>query len=238
MAETENPDSVAFLCSPELEARLPKPEPAGRFTPDWFRQMERKLGVPMADGLPGLTVKACLPVTDAFAAGWIIPLAADVTIEVRPDGSMAIYEAEDAPFQQITAHAPAQVGAPNPPFGQAIPLKWMLPWRVRAPEGVSLLYTQPLNHFELPFFNFTGLVDADRFGARVNAPFVWARGPGSITLPAGTPIVQIVPLSRKTLSLDAQVRAARPEEAGEEAEHTRLKHSEESVYARRFRVRK
>ena len=231
-------ETVCFLCDPDQEQHLPKPAPAGRFAPDWFRTMDRELGVPMADGLPGLTVKACLPVTDAFAAGWIIPLAAEVTVEVGANGELAVYEAQDAPFQQVTAHAPAQVGAPNPPFGRALPLKWMIPWRVRAPEGVSLLYTQPLNHFELPFLNFTGLVDADRFAARVNVPFVWARGPGRVTLPAGTPIVQILPLSREALALVVDVRAARPEEAAQEAEHTRLKHTVESVYARRFRVRK
>ncbi|XBQ15461.1 MAG: hypothetical protein ABL308_10900 [Oceanicaulis sp.] len=229
---------VRFLCAAEDEARLPKPQPAGRFLPDWMRNLPREMGMPGADGLPALTVKACMPVTDAFAAGWIVPLAANVFIEADAHGQVLYQDDPSAGFEQVTRHHPGQIGGPNPPFGYAHPLKWTLPWRVAAPAGVSLLFTQPFNHFELPFQNFTGLVDADRFAARVNVPFVWRGGAGRFVLPAGTPIAQIVPLSRDGLSLKAEIRAARDSERAEEAEHTRLKHTVESVYARRFRARK
>ncbi len=232
-------EAVRFLCDPKLEDRLLRPEPAGRFAPDWFRKMARTMDMPMADGLPGLTVKACLPVTDAFSAGWIIPLSSDLHVEAHPDGSVNTGDDGSLGFQPVTAHHPGQVGAPNPPFGNAIlPLKWMNPWRIAAPKGVSLMYTQPFNHFELPFVNFTGIVDADRFGAKVNAPFIWTGGPGRFTLPKGLPLIQIIPLSREALSLNFEVRAATPEEAVEEANHTREKHTVESVYARKYRVAK
>ena len=232
-------DAVRFLCDPNLEDRILKPEPAGRFTPDWFRKMPRNLNMPMADGLPGLTVKACLPVTDAFSAGWIIPLSADLNLQVHENGMVQVGDDASAGFRQVSSHHPAQIGAPAAPFGPGVPpLKWMNPWRVAAPEGVSLMYGQPLNHFELPFMNFTGLVDADRFGAKVNAPFVWTGGPGRFTLPKGLPIIQVIPLARSALGLPAQVRAASAQEAAEEAAHTEEKHSIESVYARKFRVAK
>jgi hypothetical protein len=114
----------------------------------------------------------------------------------------------------------------------------MNPWRIAAPGGVSLMYTQPFNHFELPFLNFTGVVDADRFAAKVNVPFVWTGGQGRFTLPKGLPIIQILPLSRDALTLEVQVRAATPGEAVEEANHTREKHTIESAYARKYRVAK
>jgi hypothetical protein len=232
-------ESIRFLCDPDLEHRLAKPEPAGRFTPDWFRHMSRTLGMPMADGLPGLTVKACLPVTDAFAAGWIIPLAADLELEAHPNGLVQTKDDGSPGFQQVTSHHPAQVGAPSPPFGPGVlPLKWMNPWRIAAPAGVSLMYTQPLNHFELPFLNFTGIVDADRFGAKVNAPFVWTGGPGRFTLPKGLPIIQVIPLDRAALAFNVEVRTSTPAEAEEEADHTEEKHTVESAYARKYRVAK
>ncbi|MFW6413290.1 MAG: hypothetical protein ACOC0V_04065, partial [Oceanicaulis sp.] len=155
--------TVRFLCSPEMEDHLPKPQPAGRFLPDWMRNLPREMGMPGADGLPALTVKACMPVTDAFAAGWIVPLTAKVYFEADAHGQVLYQDDPSAGFEQVTRHHPGQVGGPNPPFGYAHPLKWTLPWRVAAPAGVSLLFTQPFNHFELPFQNFTGLVDADRF---------------------------------------------------------------------------
>lgn len=232
-------EAIRFLCDPDQEERLARPEPAGRFAPDWFRTMPRTLGMPMADGLPGLTVKACLPVTDAFSAGWIIPLAADLELEAHPNGLVQTKDDGSAGFKQVTAHHPAQVGAPNPPFGPGgFPLKWMSPWRIAAPAGVSLMYTQPFNHFELPFLNFTGIVDADRFAAKVNAPFVWTGGPGRFTLPKGLPIIQVIALARDTLALNAEMRASTPAEVEEEAAHTDEKHTVESVYARKYRVAK
>lgn len=232
-------DVVRFLCDPKLEDRLIKPEPAGRFAPEWFRQMSRTMQMPMDDGLPGLTVKACLPVTDAFSAGWIIPLSTDLHVEADATGNVQTSDDGSLGFQPVTAHHPGQIGAPNPPFdGAVLPLKWMNPWRIAAPEGVSLMYTQPINHFELPFLNFTGIVDADRFGAKVNAPFVWTGGVGRFTLPKGLPIIQVIPLARETLSLNAEFRASEPLESVEEANHTREKQTVESVYARKYRVAK
>ncbi|MEQ8405088.1 MAG: hypothetical protein RKE49_08315 [Oceanicaulis sp.] len=234
----EDAGVVRFLCSPDMEESLPKPQPAGRFTPDWMRNLPREMGMPGADGLPALTVKACMPVTDAFAAGWIFSLAKTVFIEADTHGQVLYQDDPTAGFEQITRHHPGQIGGPNPPFGHAHPLKWTLPWRVAAPQGVSLMFTQPLNHFELPFQNFTGIVDADRFAARVNAPFLWRGGAGRFALPAGMPIVQVVPIGRAALGLKADMRAATAQETEEEAEHTRLKYSVESVYSRQFRARR
>ena len=228
--------TVDFLCTPEEAEVLEPPRPAGKYAPDWFRRLPRNTETPMEDGLPGLTVKACMPVTDAFSAGWIIPLSFDVTINRDESGNFHIGQSREATFQQLAAHTPGQIGAPNPPFGPVLPLKWNIPWRVRAPEGVSLLFTHPLNHFELPFTTFSGLVDSDRFAARVNAPFVWTAPNGEVRLNRGTPLVQVIPAPRDALALRGVARASTPEEAAQEAEHLRLKHSVESVYAREFRV--
>ena len=228
--------TIDFLCTPEEAERLEPPRPAGKYAPDWFRRLPRNTETPMEDGLPGLTVKACMPVTDAFSAGFIIPLSFDVTINRDEKGNFHIGQHPQATFQQLAAHTPEQIGAPNPPFGPVLPLKWNLPWRVRAPEGVSLLFTHPLNHFELPFTTFSGVVDSDRFAARVNAPFVWTAPDGEVRLNRGTPLVQVIPVPRDALALRSEVRASTPAEAAEEAEHLRLKHTVESVYARGFRV--
>lgn len=231
-------EGIRFLCDPALEDQLAKPEPAGRFTPDWFRKMSRTLDMPMADGLPGLTVKACLPVTDAFSAGWIIPLSCEMVFEIGVDGTINIGQDPSFPFQQLAAHHPAQVGAPAAPFGQVVPLKWNLPWRIASPPGLSLLLTHPINHFELPFQVFSGLVDSDQFAAKVNAPFIWTGGAGRFTLPQGTPLAQILPVPRDALALKSVARSATPQEADEERLHTEEKYTVESVYARKYRARK
>ena len=36
-------------------------------------------------------------------------------------------------------------------------------WSIEAPEGYSLLFTHPVNRFDLPFTTLSGLVDCDRY---------------------------------------------------------------------------
>lgn len=115
-AGAEGRPAIEFLCDPALEGRIPPPERAVRFVPDWFKRLERELGIPDAHGLPGLTAKACLPMTDAFSLGFVIPLPLDVMLRVPEDRvSIQLGWAPDAPFQPIEQHLPAQIGAPEPP---------------------------------------------------------------------------------------------------------------------------
>ena len=36
-------------------------------------------------------------------------------------------------------------------------------WTIEAPEGYSVLFTHPVNRFDLPFTTLTGMVDCDRY---------------------------------------------------------------------------
>lgn len=237
--EAQPDDLISFLCDPELAGRLPAPERAARFIPQWFRDLEREMGMPDPNGLPGLTVKACLPVTDAFTLGWIIPLAMPVRVVVPEDRvNIQMGWGEDAPFQPVEQHHPGQIGAPAPPFQQTMPLKWMNPWRIRVPKGYSLLFTPPFNHFDLPFTCFTGLVDADQFAAKVNFPFAWTGAPGDHTLPAGTPLVQVLPIRRDAILSREEARISTPAELAEQGGATYRKHNEVSVYRREWREKK
>lgn len=230
---------IEFLCDPDLAGRIPPPERAIRFAPDWFRRLDREMGVPDAHGLPGLTVKACLPVTDAFALGYVIPLPWDVAVHV-PEDRLAIRLGwtDECAFQPIEQHHPAQIGAPEYPFEQAMPLKFVNPWRIKVPGGYSVLFTQPANRPDLPFTCFTGLVDCDNFATTINFPFLWTGETGDHILPAGTPIAQVIPIRRDALLKDHVVRASTLEELAEQAAARDRKYHSESAYAREWRVRK
>ena len=119
-----------------------------------------------------------------------------------------------------------------------MPLKFMNPWRIKLPPGYSLLFTQPLNRPDLPFTCFSGVVDCDRFDTTVNIPFAWTGPTGDHVLPAGTPIAQVVPLRREQTIRQSVARASTPEEMEAQAEATRRKFGERSVYAREWRARK
>jgi antitoxin (DNA-binding transcriptional repressor) of toxin-antitoxin stability system len=230
---------IEFLCEPGLHGAIAHPAAAGRFLPDWFRVLPRDLGTTFAEGLPALSVKACLPVTDAFGLGFIVPLPFDVALEMDDDGvPLRMRWPPEATFQPITGHAPEQVGGPNPPFDRAAPLKWINPWRIKVPEGYSVLFTHPFNHFELPFRVFSGVVDCDHFQTTVNFPFVWTAGGGSFTLKKGMPIAQLVPIRRDALVSNLEVRARTDAEAEEQAAAEQQKYHSESAYTRRWRQKK
>ncbi|NCP11287.1 MAG: hypothetical protein GW859_04910 [Sphingomonadales bacterium] len=231
--------TIEFLCDPALIGTIPPPERAVRFAPDWFRRLERELGVPDAHGLPGMTAKACLPMTDAFSLGFVIPLPFAIRIMV-PEDRVSIQLGWDptAPFQPIEQHLPAQIGAPAEPFASTMPLKFINPWRIKVPPGYSVLFTPPLSRPDLPFTCFSGLVDCDRFDTTVNLPFVWSGPVGTFDLPAGTPIAQVVPIARGGLIKRGSARASSEAELAEQAAAATRKYGEQSTYARDWRVKK
>ena len=229
---------IEFLCDPGLFGRIPEPQPAGRFIPDWFRDLPREMGMPDAHGLPGLTVRACLPVADIMSLGWIIPLPFDVWTEQVPEtGQITFNWDASCPFNAIEPHHPGQIGADKPPFQGLQPLKFLNPWRVVLPPGWSATFTHPFNQFQLPFLAFNGAVDCDALEVPVNVPFFWTGPAEPLRLPAGTPMVQVIPYERAAMRGRAAVRAeTEAETAARIASHTR-KHTEESVYAREWRRR-
>lgn len=231
-------DHVNFLCPPELEGRIPAPAPASKFLPDWFRALPREMGMPDAHGLPALTVRACLPVADVMAQGWIIPTPFDVWTSRHPDfGTVQFHWDADAPFAAVEAHHPAQIGATEPPFLGAQPYKLINPWRVVVPPGWSVTFLHPVNHFELPFTAFGGTVDCDALDVPVNVPMLWTAPHVDVRMPAGTPMVQVVPFERAAQAKTARVRAETPDEAEARRLALTRKYTEESLYARQWRRR-
>jgi hypothetical protein len=176
---------IEFLFPPDLLGRIPAPQPAAKFLPEWFRDLDREMEMKDAHGLPGLTVRACLPVADVMAQGWIIPTPFDIWTVVEPQT-------------------------------RAMEFRWAS---------------------DLPFAAFNGTVDCDALDVPVNVPFLWTSTRGALRMPAGTPMVQVIPFERAAQMRQAEVRA---ETAGEQARRQAAnsrKHSEESVYAREWRRR-
>ena len=71
--------------------------PAQNALPPWFRHLPGVDNSQVTATNNGLTVKRCMPFVDAMSAGWIIPLAAPVRLEiseggqaVRPAGSSTV----------------------------------------------------------------------------------------------------------------------------------------------------
>ena len=74
---------IEFLCRPEDKGVIAQPVPAKSALPAWFRQVPGVDTSQVGATNNGLTVKRCMPFLDALSAGWIIPLAATVRLEIK-----------------------------------------------------------------------------------------------------------------------------------------------------------
>src|SRR5918998_6359758 len=77
---------IEFLCRPEDKGVIAEPVPAKGVLPAWFRQLRGVDKSQLSATNNGLTVKRCPPFLDAMMAGWIIPLAATVRLEISDGG--------------------------------------------------------------------------------------------------------------------------------------------------------
>jgi hypothetical protein len=171
-----------------------------------------------------------------MTSGFLIPLVCDVVVE---DGEFTwdneLPPGGGFPRSPIAFHDPGQVTG-TPLFdADRFLIKFNNVWTIEAPEGYALLFTHPVNRFDLPFTTLTGLVDCDRYrDAWIHFPARWHDQNFRGVLPKGTPVAQCFPIKRenwaaRTASLTAQETQRSQALLGEMAR-------ESGVYRRRFRA--
>ncbi len=229
--------TLTFRCPPELDGWLPPPRPAVQGLPDWLRTMPQRAFSPLA-GADDDTVKRCPPFVDAMTAGFLIPLMCDLRVE---NGEFS-WE-EDMPASRsvnfvrspLGLHDAAQVAGTPLAAEDRFLLKFHNLWTIEAPDGYALMFTHPVNRFDLPFTTFTGLVDSDRYHQTwIHFPAQWRDEGFSGVLPKGTPIAQCFPVRRETWSARIETQG----EAQAQAAHDLMSDiaRESGVYRRRFRA--
>lgn len=196
-------NKITFI-HPRDMAFLEPAVPASKALPDWYK----KINIDIVEG-PGYhngpwnaSVKACMPFLDAMTQGYVIPLWADLHIEMKanPDsGKMEPFFTwgENMPMALISTHSPEQVnGIPGVETGK-VAFKFNSPWIIRTPPGYSSLMVSPLNNPNPYFQPFSGIVATDEYWQQVNFPFTYT-GPDDFegVIPIGTPIMQIIPFKR------------------------------------------
>jgi hypothetical protein len=229
--------TLRFRCPSELEGLLPPPTPAAQGLPDWLRTMPAQAFSALAGGEDD-TVKRCPPVVDAMTAGFLIPLFCDVRIEAGEfswDADLPPSRDVDYARSPVGVHDAAQV-AGTPLFDpDQFLIKFHNLWTIEAPPGYSLLFTHPVNRFDLPFVTLTGLVDCDRYrDGWINFPAAW-RDPGFRgVLPRGTPVAQCFPIRREAWTVETGVFSE--SDARRSRELLGEVRRERGVYRRRFRA--
>jgi hypothetical protein len=78
------------------------------------------------------------------------------------------------------------------------------------------MFTSPINRFDLPFLNVTGVVDSDNYDNAIHFPFFISESFTGI-IEKGTPICQIIPIKRDNWS--REIIPYSQEEAVKNSEH-------------------
>ena len=175
--------------------KLYHPAPASKLIPDWYKDMDsyRKGGkVPgNASGSNG-TIKKCIPVFDAMTAGYIIVTNSDIHIKLEDGAPYYQWSGGDG----VRFHPLDQ--APNHPFANGNPFpKWMNSWSVETPKGYSSLFLQPMHRTSV-INVLPGIIDTDTYTPPGNIIFTLADKNFEGLIPAGTPIVQVIPFKRES----------------------------------------
>lgn len=170
------------------------PVPASKMIPDWYKDMDsyRAGGkVPSkANGSNG-TIKKCMPVFDAMTAGYILVTNSDIHIKLEDGAHYYRWSNGDG----IHFHPLDQ--APHHPFANGLPFpKWLNSWCIETPKGYSTLYLQPM-HRESIINVLPGIIDTDTYTPPGNIIFTLADKNFEGLIPAGTPIVQVIPFKRE-----------------------------------------
>lgn len=198
MRRKSSPATITFSCDPDWHGVLTDPVPAAKAIPDWFKRLG--IPIPMEGELPAQTIKSCMPVLDAFQAGYMLLTTAPVRFIVTDDNIRTAWRSDEQPM--IASHSAEQIAG----SGWPVPaLKWLNPWMIKTAPGYSCFITHPVNRLELPFTTLTGLVDTDEYPNQINFPFIWTgERPYDDIVPAGTPIAQVIPFRREQVSMDVR----------------------------------
>jgi hypothetical protein len=171
------------------------PQPASKVLPEWYKKQkeyttgEKKISIEVRT--PS-TIKKCIPVFDALTSGYIIFTPVDVYVSHEDGAPYYHWTGQDAisfhPVTQADKH-PATNGFPYPKFNN--------PWGVKTPPGYSTLFIPPMHNPNNMFTVLEGVVDTDKYTEMINFPFVLKDPSWEGMIPAGTPMVQVIPFKRE-----------------------------------------
>lgn len=234
MSATDAPQ-IEFLCAPEDLGVIAAPVPSREALPDWFRRLAPVDKNHLSTTDNALTVKRCMPFLDALMAGWMLPLAATVRIDIRDNGQ-TVDTGWDFDKTMVSNHHPYQVN--GHPMQPRPPCKIHNHWTIRTPKGWSCLFIPPMNQPNGVIEIAAGIVDTDEYASLIHFPFFATAPDGLYTLEKGTPLVQVIPFRRDDLQLPGTVRAETADEAAERQRILRATSAGDGWYRKEARERR
>jgi hypothetical protein len=141
------------------------------------------------------TWKACPAILDGFTTGYVLKTPCDITFFINDSGIIDV-KILDLRHQDFCSKRPPMPQFEHPHGYYKDHFAWYPDWAIKIPDGYSALFMSPMNRFDLPFLNTTGIVDVDKVNLLGTFPFFIPEG-WEGTIPAGTPYMQILPFKRE-----------------------------------------
>ena len=182
--------------------------PSSKTIPSWYKKMtpnvENSEYYQLNDvnfAVTNQTVKSCPPFLDAMITGYTYTLPFDVELTLRENNFHEFrWRLSD---DMVSTHSLAQFPTLQNSEGEGDKsvFKWYSPFGIKTPPGYSVLFTHPLNRFDLPFRTFSGVVETDTYHNAVQFPFVITteatKEKPILIIEKGTPLVQFFPFKRE-----------------------------------------
>jgi hypothetical protein len=171
------------------------PEPSIKNMPDWYKKA--KNFIKDANNNEIISWKACPSMMDSYMTGYVLKTPCDINFFINDFGIIDV-EVEDKKYKDfcqkrepINSH-----GFFSPQGYYKNHFAWHGYWGIETPEGYSCLFLNPINHFNLPFLNSSGIIDTDKVSVPGSIPFFILEG-WTGTIKAGTPYMQVIPFKKE-----------------------------------------
>ena len=202
------------------------PSPAQESVPQWYKDADRFVKNPYTNEyveaskdvcpypkegttddygkIP--TWKACPSIMDSFITGYFLKTPCDVKFFKNINGFIDV-EVSDLKYKNFCTKRFPMPQFKHPHGFYEEHFAWHSPWGLELPEGYSALFMTPMNRFDLPFLNTTGIVDNDKLNFLGTFPFFIPKG-WEGTIPAGTPYMQLLPFKRENWEQEIEIKNA------------------------------
>jgi hypothetical protein len=178
------------------------PVPGVKAVPEWYKKMETSYADDKKNEWQvkeSQTMKRCMPIIDSITTGYILKTYTDLVVNTK-DGVTSFLWANDTQ-DTISLHPAYQVvNYKGLDLSQGVP-KIRNPWCIETPAGYSSLFINPPHRPDCGIKILEGIVDTDKYTASIQFPFIVDEGFTGV-IPAGTPIVQILPFKRDSFRME------------------------------------
>jgi len=204
----------------EKSASVPKP--TQNTVPEWYREADRFAKHPYTNEYYAApqtvcpfpkegtkddfgkipTWKACPAILDGFSTGYVFRTPTELTFFKNEKGIIDV-KVKDQRHKDFVSQRPPMPQFQHPKGYYKDHFAWYPDWGLKLPEGYSALYMTPMNRYDLPFLNTSGVVDNDKVFLSGTFPFFIADGWEGV-IPEGTPYMQLLPFKREDWSSEIE----------------------------------